>query len=435
MSHNTTSLFGLLILGLVLSPWPLGSNRDWAWPVFSVLYILLALGLVFRSSTVNTVHSRLILAAFALLLAWILWQWFGLPGLVDPITIDRFATRSEFLKTLTYACFFFATVQLVRSSDRVHTAIYAVVLAGLAEALFGGIQQLMLDIPRSRGSFPNPNHFAGYLEMALGLGIGLMLTGPTPDGDTRTSLIDFITGPLGRLRVIIVIMVIALVMSRSRMGNAAFFTSILVTAAVSFYYSRSFSRYAVMLLVSILALDALVIGSYFGIERLGERLRHTTVDAQARAGLIDYNARIFKDHFWQGSGAGTYETVFPPYRDATVPKKAVHAEMEYIELLIELGFIGTLPLIAILLTGLHAQVRLLGSMSPTFERGVAFGCLTGTVAMLIHGIADVNLQIPANALLFVFLLALPVALLESRHQPATKASTRPDLKTGMVQRQ
>ncbi|MBT7369956.1 MAG: O-antigen ligase family protein, partial [Gammaproteobacteria bacterium] len=413
LSH-TGSFFALFVLGLIVSPWPLGSNRDWAWPILSVLYLLITLALLYKSPAPRTPHARLTLAAYAALLLWMLWQWFGLPGVLPQSSIDVFETRSEFLKTLTYACLFYSTIQLVRSNDRFRIVAYAIVLVGLAEALFGGIQQLMFDIPRSRGSFPNPNHFAGYLEMAIGLGIGLMLAGSTNQTDKRFSIIDFVTGPLGRLRLIIVIMVIALVMSRSRMGNVAFFSAVLITAGMSFYYSRTFHRYTAIVLISILALDALIIGNYFGIERLGERLRNTNSESSMRVDLLEYNFTIFKDHLWQGSGAGTYESIFPSYRDATIPRKAVHAEMDYIELLIELGIIGTLPLIIILATGLHAQVRLLGSMSATFDRGIAFGCLTGTVSLLIHGFADVNLQIPSNALLFVLLLALPVAILESR---------------------
>jgi O-antigen ligase len=200
------------------------------------------------------------------------------------------------------------------------------------------------------------------------------------------------------------------------MGNMAFFSSILITAAISFYYSRSFNRYAAILLVSILALDTLIIGNYFGIERLGERLREVGSDSssQGRIELQEYNLTILSDHLWLGAGAGTYETVFTPYRDAPVSHRADHTEMDYMEFLIELGVIGALPLLGILFTGLHAQVRMLGSMSPTFDRGIAFGCLAGTVSLLIHGIGDVNLQIPANALLFVLLLALPIAMMESR---------------------
>lgn len=414
---QTGTLFALFALGFILSPWPLGSNRDWAWPLLTVFYVCAGLGLLVRPQihTLTTQHAKICMLAFAASLAWLMVQWFGIPGLLEAPTIDSFATRKEFLKTVTYACVFMLAIQLLRSQDRITIMIYCVILTGLLEALLGGIQQLIFDMPRARGSFPNPNHFAGYLEMVLGIAIGLILATSDKDAsDNQFSVLNFLTGPLGRLRLIIIILVVALVMTRSRMGNIAFFSSLLLSAAVAFYYSRSFSRYTAILLASILALDALIIGNYFGIERLGERLRNTTSEQNLRVDILDYNLQIFQDHLWFGSGPGTYEAVFPPYRDALLPKKATHAEMDYMELLIELGLLGVLPLVIILATGLHAQVRLLGRRASSFERGIAFGCLAGTVSLLIHGIADVNLQIPSNALLFVLLLAIPIALLESK---------------------
>lgn len=413
---STTLLFAVFIAGLVIAPWPMGSNRDWAWPLLSCLYLLISLSLLFRLPAPVTRHARIVLALFAVLLLWIAFQWLGVPGLSSGISVDPYKTRTDFLLTLTYAAIFYGTVSLMQTDNRVKQVAYAIVIVGLLQALLGGAQQLMFDLARSRGSFPNPNHFAGHLEIALGLAIGLMLALSHTGSGSRFSLADFLTGPLGRLRIIIIILVIALVMSRSRMGNMAFFSSILITAAISFYYSRSFNRYAAILLVSILALDTLIIGNYFGIERLGERLREVGSDSssQGRIELQEYNLTILSDHLWLGAGAGTYETVFTPYRDAPVSHRADHTEMDYMEFLIELGVIGALPLLGILFTGLHAQVRMLGSMSPTFDRGIAFGCLAGTVSLLIHGIGDVNLQIPANALLFVLLLALPIAMMESR---------------------
>lgn len=74
-----------------------------------------------------------------------------------------------------------------------------------------------------------------------------------------------------------------------------------------------------------------------------------------------------------------------------------------------LGIIGCIPLLLIVLAGLWTQIRLLRHRSQ-FTRGVAFGCLTGTISLLIHSATDFNLQIPSNATLFLVLLALPQAL-------------------------
>ena len=416
---QTGAFLAIFMLGLILSPWPLGSNRDWAWPIFSLLFILITLAIIIRFRRTITPHTRYGLVAFALLLAWMTFQWLGIPGLTAAPTIDAFLTRSELLKTAGYACVFFLTIQLIQNHGRVLTLAYALVITGVLQALLGSIQQLVFDEPRSRGSFVNPNHFAGYLEMTLCLGIGLMIAEQGSQSSHKFSIGNFLTGPLGRLRILIIVMVIALVMSRSRMGNLAFFASVLIASGVAFYYSRQLARNSAIFLVSILVIDVILIGSYFGVERLGERLAKTSPESSLRIEILDYNQRILKDNLVFGTGPGTYETAFPAYRDAGVPRKAVHAEMDYMELAIELGLLGLIPIAAILLTGLHAQIKLLRPEAHPFERGIAFGCLAGTVSILLHATTDVNLQIPANAMLFIVLLALPVSLLENRARNVT----------------
>lgn len=427
-SFHHRPAFAIILLVLLISPWLLGSNRDWAWPVLAILIGLAALTANFGIRHHLSQHHKVVLAAFVFLTCFMLFQFYGVPTLVEPVTHYFYGTRSDITKTIMYLGFFYAVVQLVDSHDRSRVLIYVVVVTGLLQALLGGTQQLMFELPRARGSFPNPNHFAGYLEVALCLAIGLMIAdrgrysgaqdGTSIHRSLRAEMADFITGPLARLRVVIIIMVIALVMSRSRMGNVAFFSSILITAAIAFYYTRTFSRYTAFLLVTILAIDALIISNYFGTEKLAQRLRDTTVEGNTRVDLQQYNLKIFKDHAWLGTGAGAYEVSFQRYRDASISKRVDHTENDYIEILIELGIIGSLPLLVILVAGIHSQVRLLGGLVPPFERGIAFGCLAGTISILIHGAADVNLQIPSNALLLVTLLAIPVALNQAREQPS-----------------
>jgi O-antigen ligase len=407
--------FAILVLVIAISPWPLGSNRDWAWPVLSVLIGMASLALIYTQTDRFSNNLKLSLWSFFFLILWMLIQLFGIPALLDPITVDAFATKKEILKTITLACVFFTVAGLVRTDKLAQLLIYAIILVALLESLLGGIQQLVFDLGRSQGSFPNPNHFAGYLEMAISLAIGLMIAHQGQATiDRRLSVSEILTGPLARLRLIIVIMVIALVMSRSRSGNVAFFSSVLISSSIAFYYSRNLSRSTIMLLISILAIDAIIIGNYFGLERLGERFTQTSQHLTERIDLQKYNLEIIKEHPLAGLGAGSFETGFTPYRDELIRAKPTHAENDFLELLIELGIIGCIPLAIILGAGLQAQIQLLGSKTSPFGRGIALGCLTGTIAILIHGFTDVNLQIPSNSILFLVLLALPMALNRSR---------------------
>ena len=410
MPHQKDTMpFALIILTVLIAPWPLGSNRDWAWPVLTILISLSTISILMPKQPTLTTSTRVVLGAFLALIAWMAIQLWGLPGINQSLTADHFATRTEMLKTATLMAFFFTLTQTLNNPYRVNLLIYAVLFSAVAQALLGAAQQLFYGADRASGSFPNPNHFAAYLAMSICLAIGFILSrNATSHHHTQRSLIEMLTSELARLRIVIVIMVIALVMSRSRMGNAAFLIGMSLAMGASFFYSRRINKPAIILLISILIIDGIVLGSYFGIERLAERIRNTADHTAMRIDLQRYNIEIVKDHVWFGTGAGSYATAFSPYRDANILKKANHAETDYMEFLVELGLIGIVPLLVILAGSISVQFKLLQA---AVTQHIAFGCLAGTIAVLIHAVADVNLQIPANSLLFILLLALPHAML------------------------
>ena len=148
--------FTIILLVLLISPWPLGSNRDWAWPVLALLIGLAALTASFGIRHRPSLHHKVALAAFIFLACFMLFQFYGVPTLLEPVTHYFYGTRTDLTKTIMYLGFFYALVQLVDSHDRCRIVIYAVVLTGLLQALLGGAQQLMFELPRARGSFPNP---------------------------------------------------------------------------------------------------------------------------------------------------------------------------------------------------------------------------------------------------------------------------------------
>ena len=58
-------------------------------------------------------------------------------------------------------------------------------------------------------------------------------------------------------------------------------------------------------------------------------------------------------------------------------------------------------------------------------KGVALGAGMGMLALLIHSAVDFNLQIPANAALFVVLMALAWVSLYLEHEPAAHPAAAP----------
>ena len=213
-------------------------------------------------------------------------------------------------------------------------------------------------------------------------------------------------GPKARLRVVLIIMVIAVVMSASRSGNTALFSSILITAVTMLIIARKLNRSTIILLVSLVVIDVALIGTYFGVERVANRIQQTTLATEQRDEVSIYTIEIIKDNLLWGTGAGTFEHVFPKYRGPDVGAHFTHAENDYLQFLSELGLAGFIPLALIVMFSYGAAIQALRVRKSQFYRGIAFGTLMAMNSILIHSFTEFNLRIPANACLFMVVLAL-----------------------------
>ena len=445
---------GALALFLALlawAPFPLGSNRIWAWTILELG--LFAAAALWVAGWMQRRHGSLALLraarpAFALLAAWLAWlalQWIPLPAgvvralsphsaelqaLAGPyrdgawmtLSIQPDASFAFWLKSCAWATAFFLTLALAHTRERALLVAYAVVLSGAIQAMYGASLHLAgADLTvfgtkiaysaGASGGFVNKNHLAGFLEMTLALGIGVMVgslreTGPRSWRQFWRDLVALLISAKAVLRLVLVIMVIALVMTRSRGGNSAFFSSLLAAGGISLLLSRYATRGTVILIASLIAIDIFFVGSWFGVERTMQRLEQTTVqDVQGRQDPTAYALGIVRDYPLFGSGGGTFHTAFTRYRGPDIRAFYDHAENDYAQFAAETGvpgaaLIGCLPLAALALS-----VLALARRRDPLARGFAFGVLMGVVAIGIHSAVDFNLQIPANAFFFMVLLA------------------------------
>ncbi|MDG1205136.1 MAG: O-antigen ligase family protein [Pseudomonadales bacterium] len=325
-------------------------------------------------------------------------------------TPDLATGQATIIEALLYASVFALTLTFLKDKKSIQTLIYAVVGIGLFQAFLGSYWVIVGTQGRASGTFINPNHLAGFLEMSIGLGVGMMLSIHSTKGTTfRTSLIswsELLLGPKARLRVVLIIMVIAVVMSASRSGNTALFSSIFITAITMLIIARKLNRSTIILLVSLVVIDVALIGTYFGVERVANRIQQTTLAKEQRDEVSVYTVEIIKDNLLWGTGAGTFEHVFPKYRGSDVGAHFTHAENDYLQFLSELGLTGFMPLSLIVLLSYGAAVQALRVRKSQFYRGIAFGTLMAMNSILIHSFTDFNLRIPVNACLFMVVLAL-----------------------------
>ena len=438
---------------LVWAPIPLGSNRPWAWSMLELaVFILVAAWLVLWAWGRASAGDVLLGAwpALAILGLWLLhlslyvvalpagWvealspEAARMQHLTDAIgvkrdwmtlSVDPAASRAFLLKSVAYTGAFFLVLALVNNRSRVLTLARVLVYAAVIHAIYAVLAHLseMTDDhfgavirhgTQASGTFVNRNHFAGYLEMTLALGIGLLIAGLSDRraGNWKrfvSNLIEWILSPKMVLRLSLCILVIALTTTHSRMGNTAFFSSLLVAGVIGIALSRNATRNTVILLVSLVIIDLAIVGSWFGVEKLAQRIEQTTMaDVEEREEPGAHTLGLIKAYPVFGAGPGTFYTTFPQYRPPTITAFFDFAHNDYAQFAAETGLVG-LGLMGLLVgMTLGAALWAQWKRRDPLMRGMSFACLMGVTAILIHSWVDFNLQIPSNAIYFMVLLAL-----------------------------
>jgi len=191
------------------------------------------------------------------------------------------------------------------------------------------------------------------------------------------------------------------------MGNSAFLISLTVVGAFYLFVIRRITRGSMIFFVSLLLIDLLIVGNFFGIEEVAERLQQTSLERESRDEQFGDTLVIVRDFPLTGTGAGTYYSTYPLYNSGAVsPGFYRHAHNDYLQFASEFGLVALALLAFIVLASLWAAVRAQMLRRDRLLQGLGFAATMGIFALLIHSAVDFNLQIPANAALFIVLLAL-----------------------------
>ncbi|MGC3957845.1 MAG: O-antigen ligase family protein [Verrucomicrobiota bacterium] len=330
------------------------------------------------------------------------------------LTCDvEYVGRQELLRVLVYAAVFFLVLNNLHRQES--TQIIAFTWFGLATLLsfyavfqFATKSDLVWNVHsgyvgRGSGTYICPNHLAGFLEMLVPLAVAYAFVGR---GKALTKIfIAYAT-----------LCMIAGIAATASRGSWVAVSLALIGLALLLLSHRSF-RWPAIALLALLVLGgtlASVKTDYFK-QRFNRAFVAGRVDLDTRMVLWDSAMRMWQDHVWVGVGPGHYDLRFKTYRPTSVQLQPDRAHNEYLNTLADWGSIGMgiITIALILLTvGVmkvwrHVQ-RDGGAFSSNTSDKFAFvlGAALGLFAMALHSVVDFNLQIPANAIVAVTLMAL-----------------------------
>jgi O-antigen ligase len=307
--------------------------------------------------------------------------------------------------------------------------VWPVVIFGAVLALEGIVQYALTEndyqpliygfwkpenLTRPFGPFVNPNHFAGWMLMALPLACATfydLLIGTirsAPGG--RSGRIELVSSPqFGALVAtagISLVMALSLIMTRSRSALVAFAIGALIGA---WTIARRQRTRTAKILVAASAVALLLGASWWaGSDALVSKFTEPqgTKSFFSRASAWKDAVRIASDFPLTGAGINTFGTAMAQYQSFAVGHFA-EAHNDYLQIAAEGGLLVSVPALAalaIFAAAVRRRFREAPRDGSTYWLRV--GAVLGLVSIGLQSLVEFSLQMPGNAALFALLAAI-----------------------------
>ena len=442
-SDVTRALVYLLMTGSLAAAVFQGGGVDpkrWEWSALGIsVAAALSLSAIARSG--RAPDNKWLFAALSALIVWMMLQLVPLPPAFirrlspehwNAITAARLlggrdlnqwaalslapaATWQRLLDVLPAAAAFVAAREMGWWwRNRLWIAIVPVIGIAWLESALGLVQFYLMRTAGEAGSvfgtYANRDHFAGLLEMAFPVAMLWAIAA------WRKSVAapDQRIGPALAAAVLLSVaacLLMGIIVSLSRMG----FVSTLIAAGFSagaLLFRRV--KYAVGLRrrwqwVGALAVP-LLIATFLPTRELVLRFADLAateeISRDDRIQIWQDTSKVIAAYAWTGTGLGAYERGLYRYKRVAPTRTVDFAHNDYLQVLAEVGIAGSIP-IAIFVVAIFSPL-----VSSVFRQRRwrnwewSAGLLGALLAMAVHSLADFNLYIPANALVFAWLSGL-----------------------------
>jgi O-antigen ligase len=415
------AIFYALLALLVLTPLPYGAVETWSIALWEVC--VFAVTLVWAAQA--TIEGQLKIAANPLALPMIALLVVAIIQILpiasggerQTISYDAYATSQVAIKILASICFFLLFATFVNNNDRRYLAVNVIIAICVLIALIG-IGQSFGKILWQRGQFGpfvNRNHFAGFLEMGVGLAGGLIIGRVVK----QLMLVVYASCALA--------MCAGIALSASRGGalalvaEIAFLALVAIPNFVSSHKSKDSARpgrsgvllrsmAALILGLAALGGATLLVGS----ERLIQNISQTRSEIEgesprserfSRRDIWSATVKLIKDHPYIGVGLGAYQFAYTRYDQSSGAQRVEQSHNDYLQIVADAGLIGGLIALTFVIL-LFARGFSAAQTHDREKRAITLGALSGCFAIAVHSFVEFNLQITSNAQLFLALAAL-----------------------------
>jgi O-antigen ligase len=340
------------------------------------------------------------------------------------LSLDPQATREAVIKLLALAIYFVAALHTLRDSSRRRITLLILTIFGFAVSIFAIAQRLtyngrvywvrpVSDYIAPYGPYGNYNHFAGMIELILPLPLAYLLFARI--GAEQRAL----------WALSVVMMAVAAIFSLSRGGMLALAAELAALLLVNSLLRKRWksvesfgARANGKILAAFVAIVVIVMSLWIGYEPLVKRFGSIKEGASEYSVVtrVEYwraSWRMFLDHPVFGVGLGAFPAIYPSYgRSSAKYERLEQAHNDYLQLLTDAGLAGAMIGLWFLVEIIRVARGQWRELEKFRSRGraVLIGGYTAVFGLLVHSFTDFNLQIAANALLFLLVVALATSV-------------------------
>lgn len=412
----SNAVFGALVGLIVITAIPYGTVEPWWKAAFICAVFAICIASIIESmisGSYRIAGGSVLLPMLALTaLAFAQTLSFG-SDIWNAISADPFETRFFSLQMLALTAFLALLYRYTSTERRVRILVFTILAVAVASAIFGILRQTtqhqtgfilpLLKQNQGYGQFVNKNHFAYLMEMAFGLGLGIILAG----GVKRDRVMLYVA--------LLLPIWTGLVLVNSRGGILAMLAQILVAALLLLSFRTKAARSValnvalVIILVAGVLLGAIWVGGdrlVTNFEATGREFNtETTREGASRNEIWRASLKMFAAHPILGVGLGGYWIGITAYHNASGLMTPQEAHNDYLELLSSGGVIGfALGLWFAVVVVRRARKNLMSDRG--FMGAVRFGAVLGIAGVAAHSLVDFGLHMIANAVVFITLIMM-----------------------------
>jgi len=306
---------------------------------------------------------------------------------------------------------------------------WPLIVVAVLEALIGFLQAYGQGGAQATGTYNSRDHYAGLLEMVLPFAamyaVAILRRGQRPGGLSAIAALQACG-----MMVAAALLLAGIVFAISRMGFFCALAGLLVAGLLTLSVRgwrddddpRPLWRRALpaAIVVAVILAGVFILPSAALVSRFSELAHTDDITADTRAQLWRDTVPLIKDYPWLGCGFGAYESCFYRYKTVAPMSTADYAHNDYLQVLAELGVIAFAAGIAFVLRILLGAGRNVLYAHSIDERCRSIACVAAITAMLLHSVVDFNMYVPANAMVFAWILGIASVALARRSASAAR---------------